>query len=74
MRECFRGVASALLASAGTGPGPVVNAFQQGEAGLEEYAAFIDRTLEEKARKITGRWFTCPSRGGLFPGIRASRK
>jgi len=73
MRECFRGIASALLAETGKGT-PVVNGFQQGEAGVDEYAAFIDRTLEEKARKITGRWFTCPTRGGLFQAVRGPRK
>ncbi len=73
MRELFRGVASALLAEAGNGA-PVVNGFQQGEADAEEYAAFIDRTLEDKARKITGRWFTCPGRGGLFQGVRPPKK
>jgi hypothetical protein len=73
MRELFRGVAAALLAEAGTGA-PVVNGFQQGDADAEEYAAFIDRTLEDKARKITGRWFTCPARGGLFQGARPPRR
>ena len=65
MRECFRGMASALLAEKGKN-GPVVNGFQQGDAEVADYAAFIDRTLEEKGRKLTGRWFTCAARGGLF--------
>ena len=50
MRECFRGMASALLAEVGK-TGPVVNGFQQGDAEAADYAAFIDRTLEEKGRK-----------------------
>lgn len=65
MRECFRGMASALLAETGKN-GPVVNGFQQGDAEVADYAAFIDRTLEEKGRKLTGRWFTCSARVGLF--------
>jgi hypothetical protein len=47
----------------------LVNGFQSGGANIEEYAAFIDKTLEEKARKITGRWFTCPTRGGFLQGV-----
>jgi len=73
MRELFRGVASALLAEAGPGAtSTVVNGFQQGDADAEEYAAFIDRTLEEKGRKISGRWFACPSRGLL--GMKLPRR
>ena len=74
MRELFRGVASALLAEAGPGStSTVVNGFQQGDADVEEYAAFIDRTLEDKGRKISGRWFACPSRGGLL-GMKLPRR
>ena len=62
VRECFRGVAGALMGSGGTG-GLIVNGFQSGGASADEYAAFIDRTLEEKARKISGRWFACGPRG-----------
>jgi NAD(P)-dependent dehydrogenase (short-subunit alcohol dehydrogenase family) len=69
MRECFRGMASSLLAEVGK-TGPVVNGFQQGDAEAADYAAFIDRTLEEKGRKLTGRWFTCSARGGLFQGAK----
>jgi hypothetical protein len=68
MRECFRGLATTLLAGAGS-PGVIVNGFQAGEVELEEYGAFIDRTLEEKARKISGRWFTCAPRAGFFQGM-----
>jgi NAD(P)-dependent dehydrogenase (short-subunit alcohol dehydrogenase family) len=64
MRECFRGLSSSLLA--GAEEGVVINGFQSGGAQPEEYAAFIDKALEEKARKITGRWFTCPSRTGFL--------
>jgi NAD(P)-dependent dehydrogenase (short-subunit alcohol dehydrogenase family) len=72
MRECFRGLSSSLL-TAGAEPGVVINGFQSGGVQPEEYAAFIDKTLEEKARKITGRWFTCPSRTGFLQGMK-SRK
>jgi hypothetical protein len=47
----------------------MVNGFQAGSVELEEYAAFIDRTLEEKARKISGRWFSCQPRGALFQAV-----
>jgi NAD(P)-dependent dehydrogenase (short-subunit alcohol dehydrogenase family) len=69
-REAFRGLASAVLAAPGNGS-IVANAFQ-GAADPEDYAAFIDRTLEEKARKITGRWFTYPPRGGFLSRVRTS--
>jgi hypothetical protein len=60
------------MASPGSGA-IVANGFQCGAVDPEEYAAFIDRTLEEKARKITGRWFSCPARGGFFQGVLAAR-
>ncbi len=65
VREAFRGFASALLAS-NTAGAFVLNGFQGNGTGPEEYSAFIDRTLEEKARKITGRWFSCQPRGGIL--------
>jgi len=67
-REAFHGLAAALLSSPG-GPGIVANGFQGGPAAPEEYAAFIDRTLEEKARKISGRWFSPSGRGGFLQGV-----
>jgi hypothetical protein len=72
VREAFRGLATALMASPG-GAAIVANGFQSGAVDFEEYAAFIDRTLEEKARKITGRWFSCPSRGGFLQGVLSGR-
>jgi hypothetical protein len=71
-RESFRGLASALLASPGSAA-IIANGFQRGAIDPEEYAAFIDRTLEEKARKISGRWFTCPPRGGFLQGVLSGR-
>ena len=72
MRECFRGLSSSLL-TASPDTGVVINGFQSGGAQPEEYAAFIDKTLEEKARKITGRWFTCPSRTGFLQGMKSKK-
>jgi NAD(P)-dependent dehydrogenase (short-subunit alcohol dehydrogenase family) len=43
-----------------------INGFKVAGTGHEEAAAFIDRSLEEKARKITGRWFAFQPRGGLL--------
>ena len=65
-REAFRGLGTALLAAPGAGV--VANGFQAGPAGPDEYAAFIDRTLEEKGRKISGRWFAFPPRAGFLQG------
>ena len=72
MREGFRGLSSSLL-TASSEPGVVVNGFQSGGAQPDEFAAFIDKTLEEKARKITGRWFTCPSRTGFLQGMKPKK-
>jgi hypothetical protein len=72
MRECFRGLCSSLL-TANAEQGVVINGFQSGGVQPEEYAAFIEKTLEEKARKITGRWFTCPSRAGFLQGMKSKK-
>jgi NAD(P)-dependent dehydrogenase (short-subunit alcohol dehydrogenase family) len=71
-REAFRGLAAALLSSPPNGA-IVANGFQCSATDPEEYAAFIDRTLEEKARKITGRWFSYPPRGGFLQGVLSGR-
>jgi NAD(P)-dependent dehydrogenase (short-subunit alcohol dehydrogenase family) len=68
MRECFRGVCTSLMSAGGTG-GLIVNGFQSGGVPPDEYAAFIDKTLEDKARKISGRWFSCAPRAGFFQGM-----
>jgi hypothetical protein len=68
VREAFRGMAASILAAPGSGA-IVANGFQCGAVDPEEFAAFIDRTLEEKARKITGRWFSYPTRGGFLQGV-----
>lgn len=72
MRECFRGLCSSLLTANGE-QGVILNGFQSGGVQPEEYAAFIDKTLEEKARKITGRWFTCQSRPGFLQGMKPKK-
>jgi NAD(P)-dependent dehydrogenase (short-subunit alcohol dehydrogenase family) len=67
-REGFKGFATSLMASYAES-GFFVNAFQSFGAGAEEFSQFIDKTLEEKARKISGRWFTCQPRGGFIQGM-----
>ena len=68
LRECFRGIASAVLAEKAE-PGIITNGFRAETADPAEYATFIDKTLEEKARSLSGRWFTCPGRGGFFQSM-----
>ena len=65
LRESLRGAASAIISSPFV-PTILVNGFQTTSTDPEEYAQFIDRTMEERARRISGRWFTCQSRGGFF--------
>jgi NAD(P)-dependent dehydrogenase (short-subunit alcohol dehydrogenase family) len=43
-----------------------INGFRIAGVAHEEAAAFIDRSLEDKARRITGRWFSLQPRGGLL--------
>jgi NAD(P)-dependent dehydrogenase (short-subunit alcohol dehydrogenase family) len=75
LHEGFRGFASSLLTSQANS-GIVVNGFQSIGANPEEFAAFIERTLEEKARKISGRWFSYQPKGGFLQSMLAgpSRK
>jgi len=68
VRECFRGLATGVLAEKSS-PSLITNAFRSESNDAAEYGAFIDRTLEEKARSITGRWFTCPGRGGFLQSM-----
>jgi hypothetical protein len=72
MRECFRGLSSSLL-TANAEQGVVINGFQSGGVQMEEYVAFIEKTLEEKARKISGRWFTCQPRSGFLQGMKSKK-
>ncbi len=71
VREGFKGFASSVL-SAYPEAGFFVNAFQSIGAGPQEFAPFIEKTLEEKARKISGRWFTCQPKAGFLQGMLSS--
>jgi NAD(P)-dependent dehydrogenase (short-subunit alcohol dehydrogenase family) len=68
VREGFKGLATSLLASYADS-GFLLNAFQSFGATPEEFAQFIEKTLEEKGRKISGRWFTCQPRSGFIQGM-----
>jgi len=68
LREGFRGLAGSLLSAPAPG-GVVVNGFQAAGEGPEDFAAFIDRTLDEKARRISGHWFVLQPRGGFLQGM-----
>jgi NAD(P)-dependent dehydrogenase (short-subunit alcohol dehydrogenase family) len=57
VHEGFRGLAGALI-PAGAGSPLLVSGFQAFGVEPGEFAQFIDRTLDEKARKTGGRWFT----------------
>ena len=71
MREGFRGFASSLMNSQ-NGTGIIVNGFQSSGIAVDEFAEYIDRTLDEKARKISGHWFVCQSRSGFLQGVFAA--
>jgi NAD(P)-dependent dehydrogenase (short-subunit alcohol dehydrogenase family) len=64
LREGFRGFASSVLETAG-GKTVLVNGFLCFGAGPAEFASFVERTLEEKGRKLSGRWFSLPGRAGI---------
>jgi hypothetical protein len=68
MREGFRGFASALMTDH-NGTGIIINGFQSSGAGVEDFAKFIVKTIEEKARKISGHWFVCQPRAGFLQGV-----
>jgi NAD(P)-dependent dehydrogenase (short-subunit alcohol dehydrogenase family) len=68
LREAFRGLARSLLATCSSGP-LTVNAFQSYSSTPGDFARFIVRTLDEKARKISGRWFTLEPRQGFLQGF-----
>lgn len=67
VREGFHGLASSFLAAHTAAP-LLVNGFQGCAASPEELAAFIDRTLDEKGRKVPGRWFVLQPRSGILRG------
>jgi hypothetical protein len=66
VRDGFRGFASSVLSY--SHPAFFVNAFRSMASTPEEFALFIEKTLVEKGRKISGRWFTFQPRVGLFQG------
>jgi len=68
LRECFRGLATSVL-STPMAAGIVINGFQAAGSAPEEFAQFIDKTLEEKARKISGHWFVLPEKGAFLQGV-----
>ncbi len=65
LREGFRGFASGVL-SAPAEKSVVVNGLLCLGATAEEFAAFVDQSLDEKARKVSGRWLSPPGRGGIL--------
>ncbi len=65
VQEGWQGYAAGVL-DAYAGKPVRVNGFKAAGVGHEEAAAFIDRSLEDKGRKITGRWFAFQPRGGIL--------
>jgi hypothetical protein len=65
VQEGWQGFVAGVL-DAYAGKPVFVNGFKTAGVAREEAAAFIDRSLEEKARRISGRWFTFQPRGGLL--------
>jgi len=65
IQEGWQGFAAGVL-DAYAEKSVFANGFKIAGVAHEEAAAFIDRSLEEKARRITGRWFTFQPRGGLL--------
>jgi NAD(P)-dependent dehydrogenase (short-subunit alcohol dehydrogenase family) len=65
VQEGWQGFAAGVL-DAYAEKSVFINGFKAAGVGHEEAAAFVDRSLEEKARKITGRWFTFQPRGGIL--------
>jgi NAD(P)-dependent dehydrogenase (short-subunit alcohol dehydrogenase family) len=68
VRDGFKGFASSVMASYAES-GMTINAFQSFAASPEDFALFVEKTLEEKARKISGRWFTYQPKAGFFQGM-----
>jgi len=68
IREFFHGFTRSLLATCASGP-ITANAFQSYSSTPVEFTRFIAKTLEEKARKISGRSFTLEPRQGFLQGL-----
>jgi len=68
-RASFRGLMEALLRNTGAaGDNVAVNAFESSSANTEDYAAFVHRALEEKAKRSSGKIFRHP--GGFAATLR----
>jgi NADP-dependent 3-hydroxy acid dehydrogenase YdfG len=68
-RAGFRGLTDALLRSAGAAADAVsVIGFDTSSADVDDYAAFVCRALDEKAKKSAGKLFRHP--GGLAATLR----
>lgn len=63
--EGWQGFVAGVLDAYGAQKTLSVNGYLVTGVGHEEAATFIDRSLEEKGRRITGRWFSFQPRGGL---------
>lgn len=68
IRGAYHGMARSLLATCASGP-VTANAFQSYSSTPSEFARFLMKTLEEKARKISGRSFTLEPRQGFLQGL-----
>ncbi len=63
-RGGFRGLTEALLRETGAvGDAVAVNGFESTSSNLDDYAAFVHRALDDKAKRSTGRLYRHP--GGL---------
>jgi NAD(P)-dependent dehydrogenase (short-subunit alcohol dehydrogenase family) len=65
VQEGWQGFAAGVL-DAYAEKSVFINGFKAAGVGHEDAAAFIDRSLEEKARKVTGRWFSLQPRGNIL--------
>jgi hypothetical protein len=68
-RASFRGLVDALLRTTGAAAENVcVNGFESASSNTEDYAAFVHRALDEKAKRVPGKLFRHP--GGLAATLR----
>lgn len=65
IQEGWQGFVAGVLDAYAAEKALCLNGYKAAGVGHEEAAAFIDRSLEEKGRRITGRWFSFQPRGGL---------
>jgi NADP-dependent 3-hydroxy acid dehydrogenase YdfG len=68
-RAGFHGLVDALLRATGAAAESVcVNGFESTSSSTEDYAAFVHRALDEKAKRVSGKLFRHP--GGLAATLR----